>query len=81
VTVLALSYLISRKTVAIVNVKQATVHLGPVAESQAAFTVTDGSELGISARRPGWYQVTNRSNRSGWISVTNALMFPGEYRP
>ena len=75
VLILALSYVVHKEKAAIIAVKQATVHLGPLAESQTAFTAAAGSELTILAEREGWLQVADRSNRSGWVATTNVLVF------
>ncbi|MGZ8898995.1 MAG: tetratricopeptide repeat protein [Limisphaerales bacterium] len=72
---LGFSYLIARERTAIVAVTQATVHLGPLPESQSAFTASDGAELRILAERQDWLQVSDRSERSGWIASTNVLIF------
>jgi tetratricopeptide (TPR) repeat protein len=66
----------TRERIAIVNVPQATVHLGPVAESQTAFTASTGAELKLLARRDGWFQVSDRSDRSGWIPADCVSIFP-----
>src|SRR5687768_8849313 len=66
----------SRERIAIITAPQATVHLGPVAESQAAFTASTGAELKLLARRDGWLQVTDRSGRSGWIPAESVATFP-----
>jgi hypothetical protein len=75
VIVVAISYLASRERIAIVTVRQASVHLGPLTESQTSFTAADGSELEVLARRDEWMQVKDRSNRSGWVASTNVLVF------
>ena len=66
----------ARKRFAIVTSSQATVHLGPVAESQAAFTAPTGTELKLLARRDGWFQVSDRSDRSGWVPAEHVSLFP-----
>jgi tetratricopeptide (TPR) repeat protein len=73
---LVLAWFASRGRIAIVTASQATVHLGPVAESQAAFTALNGVELKLLARRDDWLQVTDRSDRSGWVVATNVATFP-----
>jgi pentatricopeptide repeat protein len=71
---LALAWISHTERTAIVIAKQATVHLGPFPESQAAFTASDGTELRFLAQREGWFQVKDRSSRSGWIAATNAVL-------
>ena len=75
---LGLASVIGTEEFAIVTVKEATVHLGPLSESQAAFTAPNGSELRLRARREGWLQVTDRSDRVGWLTATNALIFTAQ---
>jgi tetratricopeptide (TPR) repeat protein len=72
---LAVSWNGARHPVAIVAKPQAVVHLGPLAESQAAFTAPDGSELRILSRRENWLQVADRSGRSGWMNSEAVLKF------
>jgi hypothetical protein len=62
------------KTVVIIS-KKATVHLGPLPESQPAFTATDGTELRLVESRSDWFQVSDRSGRTGWVSTTDAAVF------
>lgn len=66
------SFSASERT-AIIVAKQGIVHLGPLAESQAAFNVPEGTELKVEARRDNWVQVTDRSNRTGWIESAQLL--------
>lgn len=57
-------------------VRQMTIHLGPLAESQAAYTVPDGTELRIENRRENWLQVADRSNRTGWVEAEKVKIWP-----
>jgi len=66
----------SEQRVAIALRQQLTVHLGPLSESQAAFTVPDGTELRVEARRENWLQVIDRSDRSGWVDTSDVAVFP-----
>jgi len=61
---------------AIVVVPEGVVRLGPFAESQSAFTARDGIELEITDQRPGWWQVVDSSNRSGWVAATQVVLDP-----
>lgn len=70
------AFISSRRAVAITIAPQVTVHLGPLAESQPAFNAPAGSELQVLAQREGWFQVQDRSDRSGWVAATNVLIFP-----
>jgi tetratricopeptide (TPR) repeat protein len=64
-----------KERIVIVTSKQATVHLGPLPESQSAFVATDGSELRLLETRPGWLQVSDRSGRTGWLSTKDVAVF------
>ncbi len=80
-TVLVLSALflalsLAPERVAITLRSQTPIHLGPVPESQAAFTVPDGTELRIENRRDNWLQVIDRSNRSGWVEQSVVGILP-----
>jgi tetratricopeptide (TPR) repeat protein len=61
---------------AIVSERQATVRLGPLAESQPSFTAPDGTELRVLAHREDWLQVADRGNRTGWIDRRAVNLFP-----
>ena len=73
---LLLSFAASRERLAIATAPQVTVHLGPLAESQAAYTVSGGSELIMLGQRDEWIQVRDQTHRSGWVNLTNVLIFP-----
>ncbi len=67
--------LAKRSRTVIVTSRQATVHLGPLPESQSAFVATDGTELRLLESRPDWLQVSDRSGRAGWIRAADATVF------
>ncbi len=67
---------LAQDPVAIAVQSQLPVHLGPLAESQAAFTVPDGTELRIENRRDNWLQVSDRSNRTGWVESSQVAIAP-----
>ena len=73
---LALAASAQSRPVAIVTVEQAGIRLGPVIESQTAFTASDGVELRVINARPGWIQVQDRSGRSGWVQESSVTLFP-----
>ena len=73
--VLVIAYSSSDERVAIVATSQAPVHLGPLSESQVSYTAPDGTELKALAERGDWLQVSDRSERSGWVQATNVLIF------
>jgi tetratricopeptide (TPR) repeat protein len=52
---------------AVVIVPEAVVRLGPLAESQSAFTVHDGAELLVTDSDGEWLQVIDAARRSGWL--------------
>jgi tetratricopeptide (TPR) repeat protein len=67
---------VAQEQVAIVTQSQVPVHLGPLAESQTAFTAPDGTELHIENRRDNWLQVSDRSNRTGWVESSQVAIAP-----
>ena len=52
---------------AVVTVQEAVVRRGPFDESQSAFTLRDGAELTVTDKQKNWLQVTDTSNRVGWV--------------
>jgi tetratricopeptide (TPR) repeat protein len=74
--ILLLSFSHRRDRNAIVITRQVTVHLGPLPESQTAFTASDGTELKVHDERENWIQVSDRSNRSGWVQAERVMLFP-----
>jgi hypothetical protein len=67
----------TKQSVVIVTSRQATVHLGPLPESQPAFTAPDGTELRFLEARPDWLQVSDRTGRTGWLRSKDAAIFHG----
>jgi tetratricopeptide (TPR) repeat protein len=61
---------------AIVVVPEATVRVGPLDESQSAFTVRDGLELEVVDTKDDWLRVTDASRRMGWLKREQAAVFP-----
>jgi tetratricopeptide (TPR) repeat protein len=74
--VLVVAYRAARVPSAIAVQDRLVVHLGPLTESQAAFTITDGTELRLENRREGWLQISDRSNRTGWVETNQVLVWP-----
>ena len=72
---LSAAILAKKERTVIVTTRQATVHLGPLPESQSAFVATDGSELRLLETRSDWLQVTDRSGRTGWLSTKDGVVF------
>ena len=63
---------------AIVITGEAEIRNGPLDESQTAYKVRDGVELTILDHKDGWYQVTDSSQRIGWVRQEQVLVFePG----
>ncbi|MDB6124581.1 MAG: hypothetical protein JWQ71_3574 [Pedosphaera sp.] len=60
---------------AIVVTGEAEIRNGPLDESQTAYKVRDGVELTILDRKDGWYQVTDSTQRIGWIRQEQVLVF------
>ena len=75
VLLLCLAYFTGRERIAIVTAQKSDILLGPIAESQVSFTATDGTELAFLAKRDDWIQVSDRSDRSGWIQATNIVIY------
>jgi tetratricopeptide (TPR) repeat protein len=61
---------------AVVVAREAAVRFGPVEESQAAFTLADGAEVRVLARRPGWAQVRDGAGRTGWMAEAAVMAAP-----
>jgi tetratricopeptide (TPR) repeat protein len=60
---------------AIVVASEVDVHNGPLDESQASYKVKDGAELTILDQKDGWYQVSDPSQRVGWVRQDQVLVF------
>jgi len=67
----------SRQETAIVVAREAIVPLGPLDESQTAFTAPDGTEMRLLDRRDKWIEVSDRQNRVGWVKQGSLIIFPG----
>jgi len=59
---------------AIVIVPEASVRLGPVAESQDSFTAHDGAELRVLDQKDEWLEVTAGPGRFGWVRRDQVLL-------
>jgi len=66
----------AREEIAVAPQNQLPIHLGPLTESQSAYTVSDGTELRIENRRETWLQVSDRSGRTGWVEAKQVLTLP-----
>ena len=75
-TWLLFGWIHSRQEAAIVITREAIVHLGPLDESQTAFTAPDGTELSVLEHRDKWLQVSDRQNRVGWVKFGPVVIFP-----
>jgi uncharacterized protein YgiM (DUF1202 family) len=62
---------------AVVVVPEAVVRTVPLERSQSAYALHDGAEITILAEREDWLQITDASNRRGWIKRDQvALVVP-----
>ncbi len=52
---------------AVVVVPEVSVRPGPLAESKAAFTLRDGTELVVLDAKDDWLQVRDSGQRAGWV--------------
>jgi tetratricopeptide (TPR) repeat protein len=52
---------------AVVVVPEAPVRPGPLAESKAAFTLRDGTEVVVLDAKDDWLQVRDAGQRAGWV--------------
>ena len=60
----------------IVIVPEAVARLGPLNESQSAFTVPDGAELIVLTRDGDWLQVSDATRRIGWLQQRDVAQIP-----
>ena len=51
----------------VVIVPEAVVRLGPLDESQSAFTLRDGAEVTVLDQKNDWLQIADAKERNGWI--------------
>lgn len=56
----------------VVTARESVARFGPLAESQSAFTATDGAELLLLDAKDDWIQVSDGAKNSGWVK-TNAV--------
>ncbi len=61
---------------AVVVVNEAAARLGPLDESQVAFTLRDGAEVEVLATRPGWMQIKDPRGRRGWLAENSLETTP-----
>lgn len=54
-------------TVAVVVTDEAVVRFGPLAASQSAFVVRDGTEFLVLDRKDDWLRVADAQGRDGWL--------------
>lgn len=52
---------------AVVISKEASIHYGPLEESQNAYTLTDGTEVRVLDVQNGWLRVIDGDGREGWV--------------
>ncbi len=51
----------------VIIVAEAAVRRGPLAESQTAFSLRDGTEVRVVEERDEWRRIEDSENRSGWV--------------
>ena len=61
---------------AIVTAREAIVRFGPLDESRTAYTAPEGSELRVIGEKDNWIQVSDRTGRTGWLTRSQAVVFP-----
>ena len=61
---------------AVVVVTEAIVRPGPLAESKAAFTLRDGTEVTVLDAKDDWLQVRDGGQRSGWVKADALWQLP-----
>ena len=61
---------------AVVIAHDAVARLGPVSESQEAFTAHDGAELRVQDQKDDWIAVNAGPGRFGWIRRDQVLLSP-----
>jgi uncharacterized protein YgiM (DUF1202 family) len=58
----------------VVIVSEAVVRPGPFDESPSAFTLRDGAEVTVLGRKDTWLQITDASQRTGWLPGKNVTL-------
>lgn len=61
---------------AIVITSEATVRSSPLDEAPSTFTASDGAELRVLDHKDDWLQVTDDSNRYGWVKRSSVAWGP-----
>ena len=61
---------------ALVVVRDASAHNGPLDESPDNFTLHDGAELRVLDQKDDWLQVTSDPSRVGWVRRSQVLVEP-----
>jgi len=60
---------------AIVTIGEAEVHNGPLDEAQTIFKVRDGLEMTLLDTKDDWFQVSDSTDRVGWIRKQQVAVF------
>ena len=68
----------NQRQTAIVTAREAIVRFGPLDESRTAYTAPEGSELRVIGQKDNWIQVGDRTGRTGWLTKSQAVLFPGK---
>lgn len=61
---------------AVVTSHEAVVRYGPFQESQSFYTVRDGVELRVLDHKDSWLQVSDRTQRIGWVQSKDLQVLP-----
>jgi len=70
---LALNQRLNEKTV-VVTARDAVARFGPFAESQSAFTASDGAEFRLLDAKDDWVQVTDGGKTFGWLKTNTVVL-------
>lgn len=70
---LVLHHRFNERTV-VVTARNAVARYGPLAESQSAFTASDGAELRLLDAQNDWVQVGDGSKTFGWLNTNSVVV-------
>ena len=65
-----------RVPIAVVVTRDASVHHGPLEESQMSFVAHDGAELRVLDQKDNWLEVTAGGGRRGWLRRDQVALAP-----
>jgi tetratricopeptide (TPR) repeat protein len=70
-----IKYLEETKAAAIVTAGETDVRNGPLDEAPSVFKVRDGTELEVLDYKDDWFQVSDTTDRMGWIRKDQVIIF------